>query len=95
MFRFEGKYQIVFASHCSEYLPVNTRTVQVAILIALKLYVEKLILINSTCSKDDTVEKMEVDDVVVNKSVSELEQIITHIINVLDYSLGTVSYSIF
>ncbi|XP_015601340.2 proteasome adapter and scaffold protein ECM29 [Cephus cinctus] len=53
----QDKYSIQFVTHCYEMLPNNTRPIQVAILMTLSLFVDKLVLFKTDVSKTSAKDK--------------------------------------
>nr|XP_022915862.1 proteasome-associated protein ECM29 homolog isoform X1 [Onthophagus taurus] len=70
----QEKYREILIENCVDCLPVNTRSVQVCIVVALCNYVDKLQLLNE--------EKLNETD------KASLSRIINHILVALTYSLG-------
>uniref|UniRef100_A0A336L3V3 CSON003432 protein n=1 Tax=Culicoides sonorensis TaxID=179676 RepID=A0A336L3V3_CULSO len=76
----QKKYQLMFAQKCTECLKLNTRQVQLSVLIALGKYVDKLYILNQPILHVDPQEKK----VKLESSEKDLNDII-------DLILGTIA----
>jgi len=60
---FIDKYCVEFVTHCQKILPNSTRSVQVAILTALNLFVDRLILLKMSKAETSPKDKKLLSDI--------------------------------
>jgi len=60
---FTDKYCIEFVTHCQKILPNSTRSVQVAILTALNLFVDRLVLLKMSKAETSSKDKKLLGDI--------------------------------
>ncbi|XP_011343237.1 proteasome adapter and scaffold protein ECM29 isoform X2 [Ooceraea biroi] len=77
----QDKYCIEFVTHCQKVLPNSTRSVQVAILTALNLFVDRLVLLQ--LSKAETSPK---DKKLLGEICDSLNKILSYCINISKFT---------
>ncbi|XP_011494527.1 PREDICTED: proteasome-associated protein ECM29 homolog [Ceratosolen solmsi marchali] len=77
----QDQYCLQFVSHCFDTLPTSTRPVQVAILITLSRYVDKLVLLKTDFSQTS------------DKDKEVLDLICSTLLKILRYAIGIAKYT--
>lgn len=60
---FADKYCIEFVTHCQKVLPNSTRSVQVTILMALNLFVDRLVILKINKTEISSKDKKLLDEI--------------------------------
>ncbi|KAH0956005.1 hypothetical protein HN011_009526 [Eciton burchellii] len=77
----QDKYCIEFVTHCQKILPNSTRSVQVAILTALNLFVDRLVLLKMSKAETSSKDKKLLGDI-----CDSLNKILSYCINISKFT---------